>query len=88
MGLIFLFLSTPLVTAILRMRNLSGFLEEKLGIGNPTLGDLYMDVLTGGGLGDLFRRILLGKRSFRVDNPFLIALGFRRLLFNPYASDG
>ncbi|WP_226891018.1 hypothetical protein [Methanothermobacter thermautotrophicus] len=87
-ALIFLFLSTPLVTAILRMRNLSGFLEEKLGIGNPTLGDLYMDVLTGGGLGDLFRRILLGKRSFRVDNPFLIALGFRRLLFNPYASDG
>lgn len=87
-SVLMLFLAAPLVTAILRRGNLSGFLEEKLGIENPTLGDLYMDVLTGGGLGDLFRRILFGKRSFRVDNPVLIALGVRRLLFNPHASHG
>ncbi|WP_238374194.1 hypothetical protein [Methanothermobacter thermautotrophicus] len=47
-----------------------------------------MDVMTGGGLGDLLRRILLGRRSFRVDNRVLIAVGVRRLLFNPYASHG
>lgn len=87
-SVLMLFLTAPLVTAILRRGNLTGFLEEKLGIENPTFGDLYMDVMTGGGLGDLLRRILLGRRSFRVDNPVLIALGVRRLLFNPYASHG
>lgn len=87
-SVLMLFLTAPLVTAILRRGNLTGFLEEKIGIENPTFGDLYMDVMTGGGLGDLLRRILLGRRSFRVDNPVLIALGVRRLLFNPYASHG
>lgn len=87
-SVLMLFLTAPLVTAILRRGNLTGFLEEKLGIENPTFGDLYMDVMTGGGLGDLLRRILLGRRSFRVDNPVLIAVGVRRLLFNPYASHG
>lgn len=87
-SVLMLFLTAPLVTAILRRGNLTGFLEEKIGIENPTFGDLYMDVMTGGGLGDLLRRILLGRRSFRVDNPVLIAVGVRRLLFNPYASHG
>ncbi|WP_269899303.1 hypothetical protein [Methanothermobacter thermautotrophicus] len=87
-SVLMLFLAAPIITAILRRRNLTVFLEEKLGIENPTFGDLYMDVMTGGGLGDLLRRILLGRRSFRVDNPVLIALGVRRLLFNPYASHG
>jgi len=87
-SVLMLFLTAPLVTAILRRGNLTGFLEEKLGIENPTFGDLYMDVMTGGGLGDLLRRILLGRRSFRVDNRVLIAVGVRRLLFNPYASHG
>ncbi|QHN08910.1 hypothetical protein FZP68_05840 [Methanothermobacter sp. THM-2] len=84
--LLALFLLTPLVTAILRRGNLSEFLEKRLKIENPTLGDLYMDVMTGGGLGDLLRRILMGRRAFRIRNPFLISLGFRRLLFNPHAS--
>jgi hypothetical protein len=44
-----------------------------------------MDVLTGGGLGDLFRKIVLGQRQIRVSNPLLIILGFRRLLYNPFA---
>ncbi|NLU03927.1 MAG: hypothetical protein GXW97_03100 [Methanothermobacter sp.] len=87
-SVLMLFLTAPLVTAILRRGNLTGFLEEKIGIENPTFGDLYMDVMTGGGLGDLLRRILLGRRSFRVDNRVLIAVGVRRLLFNPYASHG
>jgi len=87
-SVLMLFLTAPLLTAILRRGNLTGFLEEKIGIENPTFGDLYMDVMTGGGLGDLLRRILLGKRSFRVDNRVLIAVGVRRLLFNPYASHG
>ncbi|WP_370004857.1 hypothetical protein [Methanothermobacter sp. KEPCO 2] len=84
--LLALFLLTPLVTAILRRGNLSEFLEKRLKIENPTLGDLYMDVMTGGGLGDLLRRIILGGRVFRIRNPVLISLGFRRLLFNPHAS--
>ncbi|MBC7111473.1 MAG: hypothetical protein H5T35_04560 [Methanothermobacter sp.] len=87
-SVLMLFLTAPLLTAILRRGNLTRFLEEKIGIENPTFGDLYMDVMTGGGLGDLLRRILLGKRSFRVDNRVLIAVGVRRLLFNPYASHG
>ncbi|MDI6701941.1 hypothetical protein [Methanothermobacter wolfeii] len=79
------FIISPLVIAAVRGEKLSSFLEEKLGIENPTPGDLYMDVLTGGGLGDLARKIILRNRSFSVDNRFLIALGFRRLLYNPFA---
>ncbi|MGB9837973.1 hypothetical protein [Methanothermobacter sp.] len=86
--LLSLFLLTPLITAILRRANLSEFIEKRLKIENPTLGDLYMDVMTGGGLGDLLRRIILGRRAFRIHNPLLISLGFRRLLFNPHASQG
>ena len=44
-----------------------------------------MDVLTGGGLGDLFRKIILKERQYVVKNNLLILLGFRRLLYNPYA---
>ncbi len=29
-----------------------------------------MDVLTGGGLGDLFRRIILKTKQYDVENPF------------------
>ena len=45
-----------------------------------------MDVLTGGGLGDLFRKWILEDKQPIVTNPILIKLGFRRLLYNPYAA--
>ena len=32
------------------------------------LCDLFMDVLTGGGLGDLFRKIILGERQQIIDD--------------------
>ena len=44
-----------------------------------------MDVLTGGGLGDLLRRLIFKDKQHKVTNPLLILLGFRRLLYNPYA---
>ena len=46
-----------------------------------------MDVLTGGGLGDLLRKWILEDKQIEVTNPLLIELGFRRLLYNPYASN-
>ena len=58
-----------------------------MGLMNPTFGDFFMDVLTGGGLGDLFRKWILEDKQINVTNPLLISLGFRRLLYNPYASD-
>ena len=44
-----------------------------------------MDVLTGGGLGDLLRRLILKKRVITIKNRFLILIGFRRLVYNPYS---
>ena len=44
-----------------------------------------MDVLTGGGLGDLLRKWILKDKQYDVTNPLLISLGFRRLLYNPHA---
>ncbi len=83
-GLISLFLVTVLLIALIRRKNLQIFLGTKLGIENPTFGDYFMDVLTGGGLGDLFRKIILKKRKISVKNDILIKLGFRRLLYNPF----
>jgi hypothetical protein len=83
-GLIILFLGTVFLIAFIRRKNLQIFLETKLRIENPTFGDYFMDVLTGGGLGDLFRKIILKKREFPVKNGILIRLGFRRLLYNPF----
>lgn len=80
-----LFVITSLLIAFLRRDNLKNFLETNLNIQNPQYGDLVMDVLTGGGLGDLFRRIVLKKRNINVKNKFLIVLGFRRLLYSPYS---
>ncbi len=79
-----LFIITAFIIAFLRRSNLKEFLETSLNITNPTFGDLIMDVLTGGGLGDLVRRIILKTRNITVKNEFLIFLGFRRLLYNPY----
>jgi hypothetical protein len=52
---------------------------------DPTFGDYFMDVLTGGGLGDLFRKWILKDKQYDITNPLLIELGFRRLLYNPHA---
>lgn len=79
-----LLIITSFLIAFLRRKNLKNFLETNLQIYNPTYGDLIIDVLTGGGLGDLLRKIILGKRNIKVKNKFMIFLGFRRLLYNPY----
>lgn len=85
LGTFVLFIVTTALIAYLRRYNLSRFLITKLHISNPTFGDLFMDVLTGGGLGDLFRKIFFKDKQYEVDNDLLILLGFRRLLYNPYS---
>ena len=85
LGTLVLFIVTTALIAYIRRKNLSRFLINKLHINNPTFGDLFMDVLTGGGLGDLFRKIILGERQQIIDDNLLIALGFRRLFYNPYS---
>ena len=85
LGTLILFIVTTALIAYIRRKNLTMFLINKLHISNPTFGDLFMDVLTGGGLGDLFRKIILGQRQQIVTDDILIALGFRRLLYNPYS---
>lgn len=86
LGVLGLFIVISLIIALLRRENLKIFMQNKLGIKNPYFGDYVMDVMTGGGLGDLIRLILLGKREIIVKNKLLIHLGFRRLLFNPNAN--
>ncbi|ADZ10278.1 cell wall biosynthesis protein [Methanobacterium lacus] len=81
-----LLLLTTMVIAYLRQHNLKQFLEKNLNINDPRFGDYFMDVLTGGGLGDLIRRTTLKKRSVTIKNPILVSLGFRRLFYNPYSS--
>ena len=85
LGTLILFIVTTALIAYIRRNNLSRFLINKLHINNPTFGDLFMDVLTGGGLGDLFRKIILGERQQPINDNLLIALGFRRLVYNPYS---
>ncbi len=85
-SVIFLGIVTTALIAFVRRNNLRVFFRQKLGILNPTFGDYFMDVLTGGGLGDLLRRIILKDKQYTVKSPLLISLGFRRLLYNPYAT--
>lgn len=80
-----LFMVTTMLIAYLRRKNLRQYLEENLEIKDPHFGDYFMDVLTGGGLGDLIRRITLRNKVILVKNPIMIYLGFRRLLHNPHA---
>lgn len=82
-----LFIITSILIAFLRRKNLKIFLESQLEIRAPSFGDYVMDVLTGGGLGDLFRRTLLGKRKIIIKNRFGMFLGLRRLFNNPYSSE-
>lgn len=81
-----LLIITSFTIAFLRHKNLKNFLENNLQIHNPTFGDLFMDVLTGGGLGDLLRKVILRNKKLTIKNRFLIFLGFRRLTYNPYAT--
>ena len=85
LGVLILFIVTLFVIAFIRRKNLNIFLEEKLGIKNPYFGDYVMDVLTGGGLGDLLRKIVIGKREIIIKKHIFKILGFRRLVYNPYA---
>ena len=82
--LVFGFLTTALI-AFVRRNTLTVFFRQQLRLLDPTFGDYFMDVLTGGGLGDLIRKWFLGNKQYDVTNPLLISLGFRRLLYNPYA---
>ena len=77
---------TVALIAFVRRNTLIVFFRQKLRILDPTFGDFFMDVLTGGGLGDLLRKWILKDKQHVVKNPLLIALGFRRLLYNPFAS--
>lgn len=84
-GVLALFIVSSLLIAFIRRKNLNKFMNLKLGIKNPYFGDYVMDIMTGGGLGDLIRRILLKNHQIVIKNKFLIYLGFRRLVYNPYA---
>lgn len=79
------FITTALI-AFVRRSTLRVFFRQQLRLLNPTFGDYFMDVLTGGGLGDLLRKWILKNKQYNITNPLLISLGFRRLLYNPYAS--
>ncbi len=79
-----LLLLTSVIIAFIRRKNIKNFLENK--ITRPRFGDYIMDVLTGGGLGDLLRRVILKKKSITINNRLLIILGFRRLVYNPYTN--
>ena len=81
--ILFGFITTALI-AFVRRNNLRVFFRNELRLLNPTFGDYFMDVLTGGGLGDLLRKWILRDKQYEVRNPLLISLGFRRLLYNPH----
>ena len=83
--LLLLFLITTALIAFVRRNTLKVFFRQRLGLINPTFGDYFMDVLTGGGLGDWIRKFVLKENQYPVTSPLLISLGFRRLLYNPHA---
>lgn len=84
-GTLILFIATTTLIALIRRNSLKRFFAIKLNLRDPTFGDYFMDILTGGGLGDILRRIILRRKQYTVTNSFFISLGFRRLLYNPYA---
>ena len=86
-GTLILIIVTAFLIAYFRRYNLTRFLISNLRISNPTYGDLMTDVLTGGGLGDFLRKICFRNKQYTVKRPILIILGFRRLLYNPYAPE-
>lgn len=80
-----LLIITSILIAFIRRVNLKYYLEDNLLIPEPSYGDYVMDVLTGGGLGDLIRRILLNKNEIIIKKRIYKLLGFRRLVLNPYS---
>ena len=78
------FITVSLI-AFVRRNTLTVFFRYNLRLLDPTFGDYFMDVLTGGGLGDLLRKLILKDVQYKVTHPVLIDLGFRRLLYNPHA---
>ena len=76
---------TVALIAFVRRNNLKEFFTRQLMLYNPTFGDYFMDVLTGGGLGDLIRKWVFKDVQYKISNPLLISLGFRRLFYNPHA---
>jgi MFS family permease len=80
-----LLIITSILIAFIRRVNLKYYLIDKLLITEPTFGDYVMDVLTGGGLGDLIRRILLDKKELIIKKRIYKLLGLRRLVLNPYS---
>ncbi|WP_414469067.1 cell wall biosynthesis protein [Methanobacterium sp. ACI-7] len=86
-GVLVLFIVSSIIIALIRRKNLKIFLRERLKIENPHFGDYVMDVMTGGGFGDLFRRIIIRKKQYEIKNKFLMFLGFRRLFYNPYSKN-
>ena len=85
-GLIVMLIITTALIAFVRRNNLKVFFRRNLRLLDPTFGDYFMDVLTGGGLGDLCRKWILKDNQPVITNPLLIKLGFRRLTYNPYAT--
>jgi hypothetical protein len=81
-----LLLLTTILIAFIRRKNLKNFLENNYKIIQPGFGDYFMDVLTGGGLGDLLRRFILKNKNIIINNRLLIRLGFRRLVYNPHTN--
>ncbi|WP_323736803.1 cell wall biosynthesis protein [Methanosphaera sp. ISO3-F5] len=81
--MLILFLITAIIIAYLRSETLNYYISTYLHIENPTFGDYVMDVLTGGGLGDLLRKLILGNAQIKTNNSLLKSLGVRRLLYNP-----
>jgi hypothetical protein len=81
-----MFIITTALIAFVRRNNLKVFFRRNLRLLDPTFGDYFMDVLTGGGLGDLCRKRILKDKQPVITNPILIQLGFRRLAYNPYAT--
>ena len=82
-----MFIVTTALIAFIRKNSLKEFFAINLKLFNPAPGDYFMDVLTGGGLGDVLRKIFLRKNQIIVKNQTLKFFGFRRLLFNPFAFD-
>jgi hypothetical protein len=85
-GLIVMIILTTALIAFVRRNNLKVFFRRNLRLLDPTFGDYFMDVLTGGGLGDLVRKWILKDKQPVITNPILIKLGFRRLTYNPHAT--
>ncbi len=77
---------TVALIAFVRRNTLRVFFRQQLRLLDPTFGDYFMDVLTGGGLGDLLRKWILKDKQYNVSSPIIKSLGFRRLLYNPHAS--